>query len=114
VIQGVGYALSEERVVDEHHGIVMNANLENYHLPTVADVPAITHAHVGVPDSEANSTGVKGIGEPPLIPTAPAIANAVFDAVGIRFRENPLTRQRVMSALAERQAEAGTRGERTT
>lgn len=103
VTQGVGFALSEERIVDTRLGIVLNANLEEYHVPTVADVPAIEHAHVGVPDSAANSTGAKGIGEPPLIPTAPAIANAVFDAIGIRFREGPLTRQRVLAALAERE-----------
>ena len=54
-----------------------------------------------VPDTEANSTGAKGIGEPPLIPTAPAIANAVFDAIGVRFRESPLTRAAVLAALAE-------------
>jgi len=104
VIQGVGFALIEERVVDERLGIVVNANLENYHVPTVADVPPITNAHVGVPDAEANSTGVKGIGEPPLIPTAPAIANAVFDATGIRFRESPVTRHKLLAALAAREA----------
>ncbi len=111
ITQGVGFALIEERVVDAKLGIVLNANLEEYHVPTIADVPVIEHARVGVPDSAANSTGVKGIGEPPLIPTAPAIANAVFDAIGIRFREGPLTRQRVVAALAERGA---TVGEETT
>ena len=114
VIQGIGYALIEERVVDARLGIVMNANLENYHVPTVADVPSIAHVHVGVPDTRANSTGAKGIGEPPLIPTAPAIANAVFDAIGIRFRENPLTRERVMAALAEDQSVKETREKKTS
>ncbi|HEX2281301.1 MAG TPA: hypothetical protein VHG52_06010, partial [Thermomicrobiales bacterium] len=102
-------ALTEERVVDSRLGVVLNANLEEYYLPTVADVPAIEHARVGEPDNEANSTGVKGIGEPPLVPTAPAIANAVFDAVGVRVRENPLTHQRMLAALAARQVES--RGE---
>jgi CO/xanthine dehydrogenase Mo-binding subunit len=114
VIQGVGFALIEERVVDERLGIVVDANLENYHVPTVADVPSITHVHVGVPDTRANETGAKGIGEPPLIPTAPAIANAVFDAVGIRIRENPLTRQRVLAALAAGHSVTETREERTS
>ncbi len=50
-------------------------------------VPSIVHAPVNLADPEANSTGAKGIGEPPLVPTAPAIANAVFDAIGVRFRE---------------------------
>ena len=100
VIQGLGFALSEERIVDERLGLVLNANLEEYHVPTVADVPPIEHAQVGVPDLAANTTGVKGIGEPPLVPTAPAIANAVFDAIGVRLRQGPLTRQRVLEALA--------------
>jgi xanthine dehydrogenase YagR molybdenum-binding subunit len=107
IIQGVGYALTEERIVDARLGIVLNANLEEYHVPTVADVPVIEHARVGVPDSAANSTGAKGIGEPPQVPTAPAIANAVFDAIGIRFRDGPLTRQRVMAALADSAGNAG-------
>jgi xanthine dehydrogenase YagR molybdenum-binding subunit len=104
ITQGVGFALTEERIIDPRLGLVLNANLEEYHVPTVADVPAIVHAHVGVPDSEANSTGAKGIGEPPLVPTAPAIVNAVFDAIGIRFRAGPMTRERVVAALAEQSA----------
>jgi xanthine dehydrogenase YagR molybdenum-binding subunit len=108
IVQGVGFALSEERIVDDRLGLVLNANLEEYHVPTVADVPPIEHARVGVPDTAANPTGAKGVGEPPLIPTAPAIANAVYDAVGIRSREGPLTRRRVLAALeagSERSAE---------
>jgi xanthine dehydrogenase YagR molybdenum-binding subunit len=111
ITQGIGFALTEERVIDNRLGVVLNANLEEYHLPTVADVPVIEHARVGAPDVEANSTGVKGIGEPPLVPTAPAIANAVFDAIGVRIRENPLTRQRVLMALTADRAER--RGEGT-
>jgi xanthine dehydrogenase YagR molybdenum-binding subunit len=105
VTQGMGFALSEERIVDQRLGLVLNANLEEYHVPTVADVPPIAHAHVDVPDARANSTGVKGIGEPPIIPTAPAIANAVYDAIGVRIRENPITRKRVLAALAAREGE---------
>jgi xanthine dehydrogenase YagR molybdenum-binding subunit len=100
VTQGVGFALFEERIVDARLGIVLNANLEEYLVPTVADVPAIEHARVGVADPAANSTGAKGIGEPPIIPTAPAIANAVFDAIGVRMTEGPLTRKRILEALA--------------
>ncbi len=100
VTQGIGFALTEERVVDERSGIVLNANLEEYKVPTVADIPPIQHAEVNLPDPDANPTGAKGIGEPPLVPTAPAIANAVFDAVGIRLRELPLSRHRLIAALA--------------
>lgn len=107
VTQGLGFALTEERVVDTRSGIVLNANLEEYKVPTVADIPQIVHARVDVPDPRANDTGAKGIGEPPLIPTAPAIANAVFDAVGVRVRQAPLSRRRILEALAERARDGG-------
>jgi CO/xanthine dehydrogenase Mo-binding subunit len=79
--------------------VVLNANLEEYKVPTVADVPPITFAAVDVADPGSNSLGVKGIGEPPVVPTAPAIANAIFDAAGIRIRHAPLSRRRVLAAL---------------
>jgi CO/xanthine dehydrogenase Mo-binding subunit len=101
VTQGLGFALTEERVVDTRNGVVLNANLEEYKVPTVLDVPFIVHAPVDLPDSEANHTGAKGIGEPPLVPTAPAIANALFDAIGVRIRHAPLSRPRLLEALAE-------------
>jgi len=102
VAQGVGFGLLEERVVDARSGVVLNPNLEFYEVPTVADMPSIEHAPHGVPDVEANSTGAKGVGEPPLIPTAPAIANAIFDATGVRVREAPITRKRLLEALHAR------------
>jgi xanthine dehydrogenase YagR molybdenum-binding subunit len=101
VTQGLGFALSEERVVDSKRGIVLNANLEEYKVPTVADIPTIINVPVDLPDLAANSTGAKGIGEPPLVPTAPAIANAVFNAVGVRIRHAPLTRRKMIEALAQ-------------
>lgn len=100
VTQGVGYALMEERVVDGRTGIVLNANLEEYKVPTVVDIPAIEATKVDIADPAANPTGARGIGESPLVPTAPAIANALFDAIGVRIRELPLTRERVLAALA--------------
>lgn len=107
VMQGLGYALTEERVVDARSGIVLNANLEEYKVPTMADLPAITHAQVDLPDPQANVLGAKGIGEPPIIPTAPAIANAIFDATGIRIVDAPVSRQRLVAALARREAQTG-------
>nr|MBA2518326.1 xanthine dehydrogenase family protein molybdopterin-binding subunit [Chloroflexia bacterium] len=62
VTQGIGFALMEERIVDANLGLVLNANLEEYKVPTVADVPPVHHARVGVPDTEANPTGAKGVG----------------------------------------------------
>ncbi|MCE7981910.1 MAG: xanthine dehydrogenase family protein molybdopterin-binding subunit [Caldilinea sp. CFX5] len=99
VTQGIGFALTEERFVDEQSGIVLNANLEEYKVPTVADIPAITHAPVDLPDVAANPTGAKGIGEPPLIPTAPAIANAIYDATGVRLYQTPFSRRALLDAL---------------
>ncbi len=55
---------------------------------------------VDVPDLAANTTGAKGVGEPPLIPTAPAIANAIFNAIGVRFHDAPITRERILEAMA--------------
>lgn len=102
VTQGIGFALTEERFIDERSGIVLNANLEEYKVPTVADIPHILHAPVDLPDIAANPTGAKGIGEPPLIPTAPAIANAVFDATGVRLCHAPLSRRAFLAAFSER------------
>jgi xanthine dehydrogenase YagR molybdenum-binding subunit len=99
VIQGIGYALTETRVVDQTTGIVLNANLEDYLVPTALDVPAIDHAFVGPPDERANNLGAKGLGEPSLIPTAPAIANAIARAIGVRFRSLPITRDKILEAI---------------
>jgi xanthine dehydrogenase YagR molybdenum-binding subunit len=107
ITQGLGFALYEERLVDHRLGLPVNANLEEYKVPTFADVPDIHHIHVDVADTEANSTGAKGVGEPPLVPTAPALANAVFDATGIRIRMNPLSRERMLAQLRNRAIEAG-------
>jgi CO/xanthine dehydrogenase Mo-binding subunit len=96
IVQALGYALSEARVVDRVSGIVLNPNLEEYKLPTAADMPEIENATRSLADDEANSLGAKGIGEPPIIPTAAAIANAVYDAVGVRLRELPLRRERLL------------------
>ncbi len=100
ITQGLGFALTEERVVDHRLGRVMNPNLEEYKVPTVADIPKIVNVPVDVPDLVANTTGAKGVGEPPLVPTAPAIANAIFNAIGIRFYDAPITRERILEAMA--------------
>ena len=101
VVQGVGYALTEERVIDEASGIVLNPNLEDYKVPSALDVPRIEFVAIDRPDERANAVGAKGLGEPPLIPTAPAIANAIARAIGVRFLELPITRDRILDALAK-------------
>ena len=102
VIQGLGFVLSEERIVDRPTGRVLNGNLEGYKVPTVRDVPRITVRFAEDADPKANNIGAKGLGEPPIIPLPAAIANAVANAIGVRIRTAPLTRSRVLAALAMR------------
>ena len=102
VIQGLGFVLSEERVVDRPTGRVVNGNLEGYKVPTVRDVPKITVRFIDDPDTKANNVGAKGLGEPPIIPLPAAVANAVANAIGVRVRTAPITRARVLEALALR------------
>ena len=99
IIQGIGYALFEERVLDEKLGLVMNPTMHDYKIPTMADIPAIDAFFVGGADPAANHTGARGIAEPPIIPTAPAIAAAVSNAIGVEMTEIPLTPWRVLAAL---------------
>ncbi|HEY3613417.1 MAG TPA: xanthine dehydrogenase family protein molybdopterin-binding subunit [Gaiellales bacterium] len=100
VLQGLGFALMEQRIVDPTTGTVVNANLEDYKLPTHADCPEIVVDFIDKPDPNASSLGLKGLGEPPIVPTAPAIANAVFHATGVRVRSSPITRRRFLEERA--------------
>jgi CO/xanthine dehydrogenase Mo-binding subunit len=100
VIQGLGFVLSEERIVDRPTGRVVNGNLEGYKVPTIRDVPKITVRFIDDPDTKANNIGAKGLGEPPIIPLPAAIANAIANAIGVRVRTAPITRQRVLDALS--------------
>jgi xanthine dehydrogenase YagR molybdenum-binding subunit len=99
ILQGMAFALSEELVVDPHTGIPVNATLDDYKVPTIADVPEMVVEFVNVPDDAMSTVGAKGLGEPPIIPTAAAIANAFAHATGRRCRALPLTRARVLETL---------------
>jgi xanthine dehydrogenase YagR molybdenum-binding subunit len=100
VIQGIGYALSEELVVDPTTGYPVNGHLDDYKVPTIADVPEILVDFVNTPDPNLPNLGAKGLGEPPIVPTAAAIANAFAHATGRRASAIPLTPARVLEALA--------------
>jgi xanthine dehydrogenase YagR molybdenum-binding subunit len=100
IIQGLGYALFEERVLDRALGLPLNPNMHDYKVPTLADIPAIDARFVQYADTKANHIGARGVGEPPIIPTAPAIANAVADAIGCEVYELPLAPWRVLAALS--------------
>jgi xanthine dehydrogenase YagR molybdenum-binding subunit len=99
ILQGLGFALMEERVVDPTTGTLVNAGLEDYKVPTLADMPEVVCDFVNEPDPHL-AVGLKGLGEPPIIPTAGAIGNAVGHALGVRVREAPYTPRRVLEALA--------------
>ena len=98
VLQGMGFALMESRVMDAR-GASLNANMEGYHIPTIADAPKIETHMIDRADLLANNLGVKGAGEPPIIPTSAAIANAIYDAIGVRFYDAPITRDKILDAL---------------
>jgi xanthine dehydrogenase molybdenum-binding subunit len=95
---GIGYALTERLILQ--NGKVMNSNFLDYKLLTARDVPNI-EAIVIETEDPFGPFGAKGIGEPGLVPTAPAIANAIYDAVGVRIRDLPITPEKVLAALKE-------------
>ncbi|MBT5876831.1 MAG: xanthine dehydrogenase family protein molybdopterin-binding subunit [Candidatus Latescibacteria bacterium] len=97
VLMGIGYGLYEERIMDPRAGYMVNPNLEAYRVMGAMEIPEIEVVAYNQPER-----GVIGIGEPPFIPTAPAIANAVYNACGARVRAIPITPDKVLAALAER------------
>ena len=99
VVMGLGYALSEEVV--NIKGKNMNANFRDYKLFTAKDAVKILAPVIETPDDDG-PFGAKGIGEPGCVPTAPAIANAIYDAVGVRITTLPITPEKVLAALMEK------------
>ncbi len=99
VAQGIGWALLEGLEYDEN-GQLLTSTLMDYALPHSEDVPNITTLLVEVP-SKVGPYGAKGVGEPPVVPVAGAIANAIYDAVGARVTEIPMTPERVFTALSK-------------
>lgn len=100
---GVGYALTEEIKVQK--GKVMNPNFRDYQILTARDRIPVEAVLVEKGD-EDGPYGAKGIGEPGLVPTAPAIANAIYDAIGVRITELPITPERVLDAIKAKEGDA--------
>jgi len=94
-VMGIGYALMEEVKLKE--GRILNPSLAEYFIPTALDIPQIYPIIVEDPET-TGPFGAKGVGEPALIPTAPAIANALADALDIRFYELPITLEKIVEA----------------
>jgi CO/xanthine dehydrogenase Mo-binding subunit len=101
IIQGIGHTLSEERLVDPATGTILTQSLDAYKLPTIADVPEIVTELLDIPDEHLTNLGSKGLGEPPIVPIAAAIANAIRDATGADVRSLPITREEMLRALRE-------------
>jgi len=95
--QGVGYALLEEVV--SRDGRILNAGFTDYKIPTAPELAFPVEVEFIETDDPSGPFGAKGVGEPGLVPTAPAIANAIFDAVGVRIRDLPITPEKVLAAL---------------
>jgi nicotinate dehydrogenase medium molybdopterin subunit len=93
---GVGYALYEE--LQQVGGRLQNDRLSQYTIPMVLEVPEIEHIIIEVPEP-TGPFGAKGVGEPATSPVAPAIANAITDAIGIRLFEIPMTPERIWNAI---------------
>lgn len=102
VTMGLGLALTEERVLDRAQtGKMVNRNWHDYMVPTAMDVPPDpVVVAVDLHDTRANSTGAKGLGEPSTIPAAPAVANAIYHACGVRTPDAPVNPRRLVSLLA--------------
>jgi CO/xanthine dehydrogenase Mo-binding subunit len=99
-VQGLGYALMEDLVVKE--GRILTPSLSEYLIPTSMDVPT-TQVIILESGSGKGPYGAKGIGEPSLTPAAPAVANAVADAIGTHIHQIPLTPERVLQAIQSHQ-----------
>jgi len=102
IAMGIGFALQEEMLFDAK-GRQINPNLTNYIMPTALDMPEI---EVDIVDSydPTGPFGAKGVGEPSLVPTAAAILNAIYDAVGVRITSLPATSERVLAAIKAKRA----------
>jgi xanthine dehydrogenase YagR molybdenum-binding subunit len=103
ITMGIGLAMTEIRIFDGlQTGKLVNCNWHDYKLPTALDVPAeMTSVPIELPDPEANITGAKGLGEPVTIPTAAAVANAIYHATGVRITATPINPLQLRPALAE-------------
>jgi len=107
ITMGIGLAMTEARILDKTHtGKMVNRNWHDYKLPTALDVPEdLVSLPIEPDDTEANTTGAKGLGEPVTIPTAAAVANAVYHATGVRITQTPMSPVQLCRRLAERRKE---------
>jgi len=99
VMMGIGYALTEQVIHEK--GKNMNPNFRDYKILTAKDIVPLEAPVLETFDKDG-PYGAKGIGEPGCVPTAPAIANAIYDAVGVRIKDLPITPEKVLAAIKEK------------
>jgi xanthine dehydrogenase YagR molybdenum-binding subunit len=98
ITQGIGMALMEETVYDKRSGSIVSGSLADYLLPVNADIPDIDVTFLDIPDYNISSIGARGLGEITITGVAPAVANAVYHATGVRVRDLPITVEKLMSS----------------
>ena len=109
IIQALGHTFSEARLDDPTTGRILTRTFDSYKVPTIADVPEIVCDLIDEPDAHLTNLGSKGLGEPPIVPTAAAIANAIRDATGADVTSLPITREEILAALARARERQGDR-----
>jgi xanthine dehydrogenase molybdenum-binding subunit len=97
-IQGMGFGLMEDQILDRNSGVCLNPNVLDYKMFTIKDVPEVLPIVVESIDPYG-PFGAKGVGEPPYSVPAPAIANAIYNAIGVRFNRVPIARHSVLEGL---------------
>jgi xanthine dehydrogenase molybdenum-binding subunit len=110
--QGIGHTLYEDYQIDLETGRSLNANFVDYKMPLAMDMPPIRTVILETAPDPGGPFGAKGVGEDPIIAIGPAIANAIHDAIGVRFRHYPIRPEQVLQALKARRAEAAANDER--
>jgi xanthine dehydrogenase YagR molybdenum-binding subunit len=98
IVWGVSMALEEATLIDSRTGRYLNADLAEYHVPVNADIGSLDVSFVDEDDPHVNPIGVKGIGEVGITGVAAAIANAVYNATGVRVRDLPITLDKLLTS----------------
>ena len=101
-VQGIGWALNEEYVYNDS-GVMLNSSFLDYRMPTTLDLPMIDTVIVEIANPN-HPYGVRGVGEVPIVPPMAAISNAIYDAIGIRMNDLPMSPDKILEALWAKEA----------